>query len=112
MDKRLKTRWGLLALGTVVLLFAGIIYAWSLLKAPFANEFGWSDSALTFNFTLTMCFFCLGGLVSGLLAKKLSIGVIGPKRMNYSKVIGMINQLATGLDRMFSDDHLLTDGEK
>ena len=75
MDKRLKTRWGLLALGTIVLLFAGIIYAWSLIKAPFAQEFGWSDSVLAFNFTLTMCFFCIGGLVSGLLAKKLSIGV-------------------------------------
>lgn len=75
MDKRLKTRWGLLALGTVVLLFAGIIYAWSIIKAPFAEELGWSDSALTFNFTLTMCFFCLGGLVSGLLAKRLSVCV-------------------------------------
>ena len=36
--------------------------------------------------------------------KKLAVGVIGPKRMNYSKVIGMINQLASGIDRMFSDD--------
>lgn len=75
MDKRLKTRWGLLALGAVVLLFAGIIYAWSIIKAPFAEEFGWSNSALTFNFTLTMCFFCIGGLVSGLMAKKVSICV-------------------------------------
>ena len=41
--------------------------------------------------------------------KKLAVGVIGPKRMNYSKVIGMINQLAIGIDRMFSDGdtHLL-----
>ena len=44
--------------------------------------------------------------------KQLSVGVIGPKRMNYSKVIGMINQLATGLDRMFGDDRLLDDGKK
>ncbi len=43
--------------------------------------------------------------------KKLSVGVIGPKRMNYSKVIGMINQLALGLDRMFGEDRLLGDGE-
>ena len=33
----------------------------------------------------------------------LAVGVIGPKRMNYSKVIGMINQLANGIDRMLSD---------
>ena len=43
--------------------------------------------------------------------KKLSVGVIGPKRMNYSKVIDMINQLTTGLDRMFGDERLLGDGE-
>ena len=45
--------------------------------------------------------------------KRVAIGVIGPKRMNYSKVIGMINQLASGIDRMFSeDDNLLGDGKK
>ena len=75
MDKRLKTRWGLLVLGTIVLLFAGIIYSWSIIKAPFSEIFGWSAAQLNFNFTLTMCFFCIGGLVSGLLAKKLSICV-------------------------------------
>ena len=33
--------------------------------------------------------------------KKLAIGVIGPKRMNYSRVIGMINQLALAIDNTF-----------
>ena len=45
--------------------------------------------------------------------KRLAVGVIGPKRMNYSKVIGMINQLASGIDRIFSDeDNLLDSGRK
>lgn len=35
--------------------------------------------------------------------KRVAIGVIGPKRMNYQKVIEMINRLATGIDRMFGD---------
>ena len=34
--------------------------------------------------------------------KKMAVGVIGPKRMNYSKVIGMINQLASAIDSNFS----------
>lgn len=38
--------------------------------------------------------------------KKVAIGVIGPKRMNYGKVIGMINRLTSGIDRMFSEDAL------
>ena len=45
--------------------------------------------------------------------KRVSVGVIGPKRMNYSKVIGMLNQLASGIDRIFSeDDNLLGGGKK
>ena len=34
--------------------------------------------------------------------KKFSVGVIGPRRMNYSKVIGMINSLCFGIDSMFN----------
>ena len=40
-------------------------------------------------------------------AKQVAVGVIGPKRMNYSKVIGMINKLATGMDMMFREELLL-----
>lgn len=56
-------RWVYLIVGTLALLFAGVIYAWSILKAPLAAEFGWEASALSLNFTLTMCFFCVGGMV-------------------------------------------------
>ena len=35
--------------------------------------------------------------------KELAVGVIGPKRMNYSKVIEMLNGLASGIDRMFGE---------
>ena len=69
-----KTRWLRLILGVLTLLFSGIIYSWSLIKAPF-DRFNWSDSALTLNYTLTMCFFCIGGFISGLLAKKLSMRI-------------------------------------
>lgn len=65
------SRWLRLAVGVLTLFFVGIIYAWSILKAPMASEFGWSNQ-LSLNFTVMMCCFCLGGLVSGLLGKKLS----------------------------------------
>ncbi|MBR6769296.1 MAG: MFS transporter [Clostridia bacterium] len=51
------------------MLFAGILYAWSILKTPFATELGYEASALALNFTLTMCFFCLGGFVSSRLVR-------------------------------------------
>ena len=69
MNTRLRLSY--LALGTVSLLFAGVIYAWSILKAPLAAEFGWSGSQLALNFTLTMCSFCLGGFAGGLLARRI-----------------------------------------
>jgi transcriptional regulator of heat shock response len=42
--------------------------------------------------------------------KQLAVGVIGPKRMNYSKVIEMISGLATGIDKMYGAETLLSSG--
>ncbi len=61
----LSKRWWILVAGVATMLFAGILYAWSILKLPFAEELGYESSALALNFTLTMCFFCLGGFISG-----------------------------------------------
>ena len=47
-------RWLYLVVGVIALLFAGILYAWSILKAPLAAAFGWSAASLALDFTLTM----------------------------------------------------------
>ena len=70
----LNKRWLYLVSGVFTMLFSGVLYAWSILKIPFKNEFQWTDSVLAFNFTLTMCFFCLGAFFGSLICKK-----IGPK---------------------------------
>ena len=64
-------RWFYLAVGTFAMLFAGILYAWSILKAPFSGEFGWTSSELAFNFTVTMSFFCMGGLLGAQISKRM-----------------------------------------
>ena len=74
-QKQPQIRWLYLAVGTVSLLFAGIVYAWSILKAPLAEEFGWTGSELTLNFTLTMIFFCFGGMLAGAMIKKFGFRV-------------------------------------
>ncbi len=61
-------RWLYLGVGVLSMLFAGIIYAWSILKAPF--ESFWDVDQLALNFTLTMTFFCLGGFVGARLTKR------------------------------------------
>ena len=52
-------RWPRLLFAAIAMLFAGVIYAWSVLKAPLAAEFGWEAPQLALNFTLTLCFFCI-----------------------------------------------------
>ncbi len=64
-------RWVRLAAAVLVLMFSGIIYAWSNINLPLTG-FGWSASLLTFNYTLSVWFFCIGGLISGFLSKKVS----------------------------------------
>jgi len=75
MSKNVKTahRWLILIISVLAMLFAGIIYAWSILKTPFAKDFGWGAQQLSLNFTLTMCFFCIGGLLGSFLARKIGV---------------------------------------
>ena len=70
---KMSYRWVLLVISVFAMLFAGIIYAWSILKVPFATDFGWTVGQLSLNFTITMCTFCLGGLLGSFLSKKIGV---------------------------------------
>lgn len=65
-------RWLYLILGAIALLLGGIIYSWSILKAPLADDLGWTTPQLALNYTIMMCVFVTGGFLSGLMAKKVS----------------------------------------
>ncbi len=70
-NSNLSVRWFYLAIGVVAMLFAGVLYAWSIIKGPLAIEFAWGVSELALNFTLAMSFFCVGGLLGAQLSKRM-----------------------------------------
>ena len=42
-NQKSSARWLYMAVGVIAMLFAGVLYAWSILKSPFASELGWSQ---------------------------------------------------------------------
>ena len=60
-----------MAIGVIAMLFAGVLYAWSILKSPLSAEFGWGASELALNFTIAMTLFCIGGLLGAQISKRL-----------------------------------------
>lgn len=64
-----KKRNKLLVVSTVLLLFLGLIYAYSVLLAPLKVEFGWSVAQMTLVFALSICSFTLGSLAVGPLVR-------------------------------------------
>ena len=55
-------------MGVVVLLFAGLVYAWTTFSKPLSVI--WSQDLLTWTSTIVMVAFCLGGFFGGQMQKK------------------------------------------
>ncbi len=70
MNKRM------LCIGTFLMLFLGLIYAWSLFAAPLEEAFNWSRSQTSITFSISMITFCLGSIISGIALKKYRPGNI------------------------------------
>ena len=67
-------RWIYVAIGEVILMFAGLIYAWSVMANFIGKEFAnCSNMQLSLTFTICMTCFCLGGLIGGILQKKIPV---------------------------------------
>ena len=68
---KLRRRFYLIT-AVVVMTFAGTIYAWSITKAPFEIVYDGvvvNAAQLGLNYSLSIVFFCIGGLASGLISK-------------------------------------------
>ncbi len=66
----MRKRIPILVVGTVTLLFLGLIYGYSVVMAPLKAQFDWSVSGMTTIFALSMIAFTVGNLVAGKLLKR------------------------------------------
>jgi OFA family oxalate/formate antiporter-like MFS transporter len=76
MDKQ-GNKVVLLVVGTVMLLFLGLIYAWSIFRAPLTAIFtDWTPTQVSVSFSISIVCFCVGGFIAGKLAAVLKHRVI------------------------------------
>lgn len=65
-------RWVGAVFGVLILLFAGVVYAWSVLSGPIARQFTeWTTTQLSLTSTLVMIFFCIGVLICGFIVSRI-----------------------------------------
>lgn len=100
-------RWLYLVTGTLITLFLGLIYAWSIFRAPFGEVYpDWTIAQMSNVFTISICFFCIGGFLGGQLSRKLNIkmrflltaallfiGFFGVSTLNPADAAGSITKL-------------------
>jgi OFA family oxalate/formate antiporter-like MFS transporter len=71
---RTNNRSFYVVIGIVLFLFLGLLYAWSIFIAPLEKDFGWTRTQTSLIFTISIIFFCLGGIAGGFITGKKSPG--------------------------------------
>ena len=79
-------------MGVLVLLFAGLVYAWTTFSKPLTNI--WSQDSLTWTSTIVMAFFCLGGFFGGQMQKR---GLTVKLNLVISSILMIAGFLISGL---------------
>lgn len=73
MDRTKFYRGLQLTLGLLLMLFAGLLFAWSVFVAPIETEFGWDRAQTSMVFTVSMSVSVVGGIFSGYFTAKKSV---------------------------------------
>lgn len=67
-----QNRWVPVIAGSLIFLVTGMVYAWGTFSLSISQEFPqWTQAQLSLTFSLVWTFFCLGGILSGMIAGKI-----------------------------------------
>ncbi|MCL2276566.1 MAG: MFS transporter [Treponema sp.] len=69
--KKSGNRYTVLILGSIMQLFLGILYVWSIFVEPVHNEFNWHVDSVKLTASFMLCFFVIGIIVGGKLVLKI-----------------------------------------
>lgn len=76
MAEKIRNRWLIAIMGTVLQLALGTVYAWSYFQKPIMTSFGWSNVTTMWIFSLSICFLGLSAAWGGVKLAK-----IGPTKL-------------------------------
>jgi OFA family oxalate/formate antiporter-like MFS transporter len=93
LDSRVPNRWWIAAMGTLLQLCLGTVYAWSFFQKPIMTEFAWNNSQVAWIFSIAICFLGLSAAWGGINLQK-----FGPRKLALSGAFlyGLGNVLAAG----------------
>jgi len=75
-DEKLTNRWLMVAAALVLQLCLGVLYAWSVFRAPLMKQFGWTVKEAGYPLMASFFFFAVGMIVAGRWQDK-----AGPKKV-------------------------------
>jgi len=64
-DEKLTNRWLMVAAALVLQLCLGVLYAWSVFRAPLMKQFGWTVKEAGYPLMASFFFFAVGMIVAG-----------------------------------------------
>jgi OFA family oxalate/formate antiporter-like MFS transporter len=82
MVEKVRNRWLIAIMGTVLQLALGTVYAWSYFQKPIMTSFGWSNVTVMWIFSLSIFFLGLSAAWGGV-----NLAKIGPTKLAISGAI-------------------------
>ena len=71
-ETRVLNRWIYVIVGVILMFIAGIVHAWTIFQSPITAQYTeWNAASIGITYTIVMLCYFIGGVISGILQRKL-----------------------------------------